>query len=109
MVEHYNHRLFERIDGSDNRIAGGNPFTSLKEKFTSSDKVQKVGEVISRNKKQIIESLIAFVVVFILVFIIKKYVLGLKVSILDTVLIIGGTILTKPIVSVAYNKITGTN
>ncbi len=83
-------------------LEGGNFITDKFKKLP----VDKVKDVISKNAKEIIQSLIAFIVVFIIVILIKKYVLKLDPAFLDTALIVGGTILTKPIVSVVYNKIT---
>lgn len=92
--------LFEEIPSS-HVIKGGNFFTDKFKKIPVDD----IKATISKNKKEIIQSLIAFIVVFIVVILIKKYVLKLDAGFLDTALIVGGTILTKPIVSVVYNKL----
>ena len=82
-------------------LVGGNFITDKFKKIP----VDKVKDVISKHSKEIIQSLIAFIFVFILVILIKKYVLKLDPAFLDTALIVGGTILTKPLVSFIYKKI----
>lgn len=75
---------------------------------TAAENISNTGskaiEYIKQKKKDLIKSLISFVIVFTIVLIINRVILGVHPSIWDTILIIATALITKPLVSYIYHK-----